>query len=74
MTGEITLTDRLLPIGGVKEKVLAAHRNKSRTILLPEKNRKDQEDLPKEIRDDLKFIFSASVKEALGAAFSRRDL
>ncbi len=69
MTGEITLTDRLLPIGGVKEKVLAAHRNKSRTILLPEKNRKDQEDLPKEIRDDLKFIFSASVKEALEQLF-----
>ncbi|MDC7238988.1 MAG: endopeptidase La [Spirochaetales bacterium] len=69
MTGEITLTDRLLPIGGVKEKVLAAHRNKSRVILLPEKNRKDQEDLPKEIREDLRFIFSSSVKEALEQLF-----
>lgn len=69
MTGEITLTDRLLPIGGVKEKVLAAHRNKCRTILLPEKNRKDQEDLPQEIQDDLTFIFSSSVKEALEQLF-----
>ncbi|MBF9018343.1 MULTISPECIES: endopeptidase La [unclassified Oceanispirochaeta] len=69
MTGEITLTDRLLPIGGVKEKVLAAHRNKCRIILLPEKNRKDQEDLPQEIRDDIRFIFSSSVKEALGQLF-----
>lgn len=69
MTGEITLTDRLLPIGGVKEKVLAAHRNKCRIVLLPEKNRKDQEDLPQEIRDDLRFIFSSSVKEALEQLF-----
>jgi len=69
MTGEITLTDRLLPIGGVKEKVLAAHRNKCRIILLPEKNRKDQQDLPQEIRDDLQFIFSSSVKEALSQLF-----
>jgi ATP-dependent Lon protease len=69
MTGEITLTDRLLPIGGVKEKVLAAHRNKCRTILLPEKNRKDQEDLPQEIRNDLRFIFSSSVREALEQIF-----
>jgi len=69
MTGEITLTDRLLPIGGVKEKVLAAHRNGCRTILLPEKNRKDKEDLPVEIQDDLTFIFSASVREALTQLF-----
>ncbi len=65
MTGEITLTGRLLPIGGVKEKVLAAHRNKYTRILLPEKNRKDQADLPPEIKKDLKFLFSSSVKEAL---------
>ncbi len=69
MTGEITLTDRLLPIGGVKEKVLAAHRNKCRTILLPEKNRKDQEDLPEEIRGDLNFIFTGSVREAVEQLF-----
>lgn len=69
MTGEITLTDRLLPIGGVKEKVLAAHRNKCRTVLLPEKNRKDQEDLPEEIRGDLDFIFTGSVREAVERLF-----
>ncbi|MDC7232233.1 MAG: endopeptidase La [Spirochaetales bacterium] len=71
MTGEITLTDRLLPIGGVKEKVLAAHRNKCTTILLPEKNRKDQEDLPPEIMDDLSFVFSSSVREALEQLFPK---
>ncbi len=69
MTGEITLTDRLLPIGGVKEKVLAAHRNGYRTILLPERNRKDKEDLPLEIQEDLNFIFSSSVKTALESIF-----
>ena len=69
MTGEITLTDRLLPIGGVKEKVLAAHRNGCRTILLPEKNRRDKEDLPPEIQEDLQFIFSESVKTALTQLF-----
>ena len=69
MTGEITLTDRLLPIGGVKEKVLAAHRNGCRTILLPEKNRRDKEDLPPEIQEDLEFIFSESVKTALTNLF-----
>ena len=69
MTGEITLTDRLLPIGGVKEKVLAAHRNGCRKILLPERNRKDKEDLPPEIQDDLEFFFSGSVKEALTFLF-----
>ena len=69
MTGEITLTDRLLPIGGVKEKVLAAHRNGCRKILLPERNRKDKEDLPPEIQEDLEFFFSGSVKEALDFLF-----
>ncbi len=69
MTGEITLTDRLLPIGGVKEKVLAAHRNGCRKILLPERNIKDKEDLPPEIQEDLEFFFSSSVLEALGFLF-----
>jgi len=65
MTGEITLTGRLLPIGGVKEKVLAAHRNRIKHIILPEKNRKDEKDLPEEIRKELKFHFFSSVIDAL---------
>ncbi len=65
MTGEITLTGRLLPIGGVKEKILAAHRNKIKSIVLPEKNRKDTDDLPQEVKDNLEFHYFSSVNEAL---------
>jgi len=69
MTGEITLTDRLLPIGGVKEKLLAAHRNNMTHVLMPEDNRKDLEDLPQEVLNSLDFIFTDSVVEALYALF-----
>ncbi len=69
MTGEITLTGRILAIGGVKEKVLAAHRNKMKYVLLPERNRKDVEELPKEIRNQLEFTFAESALDALLALF-----
>jgi ATP-dependent Lon protease len=69
MTGEITLTDRLLPIGGVKEKVLAAHRNGFTNVLLPEENKKDKDELPKEIQEILNFHFFSSVEEALNLLF-----
>ena len=69
MTGEITLTDRLLPIGGVKEKVLAAHRNGFTNVLLPEENRKDAEELPDEIKEIMSFHFFHSVEEALAFLF-----
>ena len=65
MTGEITLTGRLLQIGGVKEKVLAAYRNKLEHILLPEANREHISELPKEVRSALTFHFSESMREAL---------
>jgi ATP-dependent Lon protease len=65
MTGEITLTGRLLKIGGVKEKVLAAYRNKLDHILLPEANREHISELPKEVRSALTFHFSESMREAL---------
>ncbi|MBN2803858.1 MAG: endopeptidase La, partial [Deltaproteobacteria bacterium] len=55
MTGEITLRGLVLPIGGVKEKVLGAHRAGIRTVILPERNRKDEPDIPKEILDELKI-------------------
>ena len=65
MTGEITLTGRILPIGGVKEKVLAAYRNKMTTVVMPEGNRKDIDELPKEVRSAMKFHFSDSALETL---------
>jgi len=55
MTGEITLRGQVLPVGGVKEKVLAAHRAGIKTIILPELNRKDIEDLPKKVQKDIRF-------------------
>ncbi len=69
MTGEITLTGRVLPIGGVKEKILAAHRNRMDHALLPEMNRKDLDELPKEVLSSMKFIFTDSVIDGLYQLF-----
>jgi ATP-dependent Lon protease len=69
MTGEITLTGRVLAIGGVKEKVLDAYRNKMTTVLLPADNSKDIEELPKEVKSAITFVFTSSVKEALLTLF-----
>ncbi|MEK9162823.1 MAG: endopeptidase La, partial [Chloroflexota bacterium] len=68
MTGEITLRGQVLPIGGVKEKVLAAHRAGLKTIILPRRNEKDLEDVPQEIRDEMKFVFANRVNEVVSAA------
>ena len=70
MTGEVTLTGRLLPVGGIKEKLLAAHRNSIKTVLMPEENRKDIEDLPKEVVSAMDFFFTDTVKDALLELFS----
>jgi len=69
MTGEITLTGRVLAIGGVKEKVLAAYRNDMTTVLLPAENKKDIEELPKEVKSKINFVFASTVKEALLTLF-----
>ena len=68
MTGEITLRGNVLPVGGVKEKLLAARRAKIKTVILPEPNRRDLEDLPQEVRDDLKFVFVDHVREVFEEA------
>jgi len=69
MTGEITLRGKVMPIGGIKEKVLAAYRSGIRTVIMPKKNELDlMEDLPKELRDQMKFVFVTDIREVLDAA------
>ena len=68
MTGEITLRGKVLEIGGVKEKVLAAHRAGLKTVVMPEENRKDLEDIPIKIKKVLKFIFAKTVDDVLKVA------
>jgi ATP-dependent Lon protease len=68
MTGEISLRGLVLPIGGVKEKTLAAQRAGITTVMLPRRNEKDLEDVPGEVRDKLKFVFLDRVEDAVGAA------
>jgi ATP-dependent Lon protease len=69
MTGEITLTGLILPIGGLKEKVLAAYRHDMKEVLLPEGNRKDALDLPREVTNRLKLRYASTIREALGILF-----
>ncbi|RMF83751.1 MAG: endopeptidase La, partial [Nitrospinota bacterium] len=73
MTGEITLRGLVLPVGGIKEKVLAAKRAGIRVVILPEKNRKDLEDIPEEIRKDLEFHFVHHVDEVIRLALTPEE-
>jgi len=68
MTGEITLRGHVLPVGGIKEKLLAARRAKLKTVIMPAPNEQDLNDLPQEIRDDLSFIFVDNVLQVFDAA------
>ncbi len=68
MTGEITLRGQVLPIGGIKEKVLAAHRAGLKMVILPKRNEADLEDLPEEVLDSIEFVFVETVDEALEIA------
>jgi ATP-dependent Lon protease len=65
MTGEISLRGTVLPVGGIKEKVLAAHRAGLRKVLLPERNQKDVVDIPKEIRDEMELTFVSTIEEVM---------
>jgi ATP-dependent Lon protease len=69
MTGEITLRGRVLPIGGVKEKVLAAHREGIRTVILPRENRKDLKDIPPEVTEEMRFVFVDEIDEVFPKLF-----
>jgi len=71
MTGEITLRGRVLPIGGLKEKLLAALRGGVRTVIIPEENRKDLVDLPKAISQGMKIVTARWIEEVLGIALER---
>jgi ATP-dependent Lon protease len=68
MTGEITLSGLVFPIGGVKEKVMAAHRAGIRRILLPSRNEADVDDIPADVRNDLQLIFVSTIAEVIDAA------
>ncbi|RMF46366.1 MAG: endopeptidase La [Anaerolineae bacterium] len=68
MTGEITLRGQVLPVGGIKEKVLAAHRSGLNTIILPKRNEADLEELPDEVRQEMEFVFAKTVDDVLRTA------
>ncbi|MGC8785335.1 MAG: endopeptidase La [Armatimonadota bacterium] len=71
MTGEITLSGRVLPVGGIKEKVLAAHRAGIETVILPSRNRKDLiEDVPQQVREQMRFVFVDTIDEVLKEALA----
>jgi ATP-dependent Lon protease len=71
MTGEITLRGRVLPIGGLKSKILAAHLSGAGMVILPKKNEKDLRDIPEEIRKQLKLVLADSMEQVLEAALRR---
>ncbi len=65
MTGEITLRGSILPVGGIKEKVLAAHRAEIKKIILPKENKKDLKDIPDDVRDQLSFVFINTIEDLI---------
>jgi ATP-dependent Lon protease len=72
MTGEITLRGQVLPVGGIKDKVLAAHRLGVDTVIIPRKNENDLDDLPDEVRQGLSFVLAEKVDDVLDAALMNR--
>jgi len=74
MTGEATLRGAVLPVGGIKEKVLAAHRAGIKRVILPEKNRKDLPDVPEEVQAEMEFHFCARMEQVLRLALGAEQL
>jgi ATP-dependent Lon protease len=72
MTGEVTLRGRVLPIGGLKEKTLAAKRAGIKTMILPKQNEKDLDDIPKNLKKDMKFIFVETMDEVISSALRKK--
>ena len=70
MTGEITLRGKVLPVGGIKEKVLAAHRAGLRMVILPRRNEPDVEDVPEDLRQQMQFVFDDDAQEVLRHALT----
>jgi ATP-dependent Lon protease len=68
MTGEISLRGLVLPVGGIKEKTVAAHRAGIRTVMLPARNRRDLDDIPESVRKDLQFVWLERVEDAVAVA------
>jgi len=68
MTGEITLQGHVLPIGGVKQKVLAAHRAGLKTVILPSRNEPDLKDVPEDVRREMNFVLAETIEQVLKAA------
>ena len=68
MTGEITLRGSVLPVGGIKEKVIAAHRVGIKKVLLPEDNKRDMVDVPQKVKDDMDFVFVRHMDQVLEQA------
>ena len=73
MTGEISLRGMVLPVGGIKEKVLAAQRAGLRTVLLPARNEKDLREVPETTRSTLEFVFLETVDDAIQASLGQRE-
>ena len=74
MTGEITLRGRVLPIGGLKEKSLAAHRAGIKTVIIPEENHKDLEEIPETVRNEMKFVEVSHMDEVLAIALTEKSV
>jgi len=72
MTGEVTLRGRVLPIGGLKEKTLAAKRAGIKTMIIPKQNEKDLDDIPKNLKKDMKFIFVETMDEVISSALRKK--
>jgi len=68
MTGEITLSGAVMPVGGIKEKILAAHRAGIKKVILPKENERDLEDVPEDVRNELKFVPVETIEEVLKEA------
>jgi ATP-dependent Lon protease len=74
MTGEVTLRGLVLPVGGIKEKVLAAHRAGIKRVIIPARNEKDLLDVPEQARKELDFVFAAHMDDVLAAALEENPL